>query len=220
VSIVRGWAALLGRERVLAPLPPALHSDALQELWAQVGRRPKAYVLDLGPMCAGNLRGMLERGCAVHVEHPTEELLQAAESGGWRRRLLGRRFPTEFFDAVLCWDLYDFLAPGDARRCTANLRAALVPGGCLHALLRPPGGAAKAQPHRFALDRDGAGFSAVPLEGALPRQRHRELRPLFQGLRLVRRRDHRGVRELLLQKVAWSGSGPGSAESPRPSTGG
>ena len=193
---------LLWGPRVAAALTGDYVSPNLAELRFRLLHRPKAFVLDLGPMCSANLRVLLEAGCQVHCEHPTEPLAELAAAPADPAAVVQRyRFPHEFFDAVLLWDLYDFLPAPAVVRFSAVLRAALVRGGLIHALLRPAGGAAQAQPHRFTLQPEPSRFSSTALDPTLKHYSHRELRPLFPGL-LLRRRTHQpdGLRDLLLSR--------------------
>jgi hypothetical protein len=195
---------LLGRQRIAPPLAGDYISPNLEELRSRLKTRSQAYVLDLGPMCAANLRLLLEQNCYVHCEHPTEALGALVSAPDQRDStaavVLRYRFPPAFFDAVLLWDLYDFLAAAEARRFSSSLRGALAPEGLIHALLRPIGSAGRAQPHRFQLHQQQNRFSATAFEATvLKHYTHRELRPLFPSFLLRRRTHHPGsFRDLLL----------------------
>jgi len=191
--------ALLWGERVAPALGGDYVSSNLSRLRARLQSRSKPYVLDLGPMSAPSLRQLLALGCHLHCEHPTEPGAAPDDSYDPAAALWKYRFPSAFFDAVLLWDLYDYLPAPAALRFSGNLRAMLAPGGLIHALLRPKSGAKRAHIHRFELEPEPGRFSAAELEPTLACYPHAELRPLFPGLRLLHRQHHPGgLRDLLL----------------------
>jgi hypothetical protein len=86
-------------------------------------------VLDLGPPVAGNVQALSARGCRVRIADLHRSLsAEPAESrrpeamGALYERLLPLA-PGERFDALLAWDLFDYLRPDQ----TSSLMARLTP---------------------------------------------------------------------------------------------
>jgi protein-L-isoaspartate O-methyltransferase len=98
--------------------------------------RPNAEVVDLGPVIGSNVTFLGERvGCKIHVEdlyadidrHVLhDKLVQLPEF------LTGRlAVRPSSIDAVLGWDVFDYLAPAAAAALAADLMRILRPGGVL-----------------------------------------------------------------------------------------
>ena len=96
-----------------------------------------AEVLDLGPAIGANIAFMGERiGCKIHVKDLYADLERHAHEDAVARfpEFLEARFRdygTESIDAVLCWDIFDYLAPPAASVLAGTLIHALRPGGAL-----------------------------------------------------------------------------------------
>ena len=86
-------------------------------------------MLDLGPAIGANIAFLGQRtGCKIHVKDLYADLgEQFAES-------LDARFAdydAESIDAILCWDIFDYLAPGTGDALARRLIPLLRPGGAL-----------------------------------------------------------------------------------------
>jgi len=109
-------------------------SKTLSKLLSEVYARQKAVLIDLGPAIGSNISYLGERvGCKIHVGDLYADLDRHAREGMFNRlpAFLERRFPlsTGSADAVLCWDVFDYL----------GLTAGAVLAGELIRLLRPGG---------------------------------------------------------------------------------
>jgi len=113
------------------PAPPAgHHSLALKPFLDALRSEARPSVLDLGAPVGSNLEFLSELGCRVRIADLYRSL--SAESVESRRpeasrALFERLLPVgadERFDAVLAWDVFDYLRPDQL----AALMARLAPG--------------------------------------------------------------------------------------------
>lgn len=170
--------------------------------------RPAAEVVDLGPAIGSNITFLGERiGCRIHVKDLYADLERHAQQDALDRfpEFLGGRFAgygDESIDAVLCWDLFDYLVPVAARALAGTLIQALRPGGALLAFFGA-GGAGERSYTRYVIEDEGHLRHRVSA-AACGRQRvlqNRDILALFPGLDLF---DSvllkSGVREILFRK--------------------
>jgi SAM-dependent methyltransferase len=111
-------------------------SKTLAQFLTLLFSRPSAEVVDLGPVVGTNVAFIGERiGCKIHVEDLYADLDHHASEGTLEQlpEFLGRRLalPDESVDAVLCWDVFDYLASPAARVLADELKRVLRTGGAL-----------------------------------------------------------------------------------------
>jgi hypothetical protein len=173
-----------------------------------VSSRPAAEVVDLGPAIGSNITFLGERiGCKIHVKDLYADLDRLAQQDALDRvpQSLGGRFAgydDESIDAVLCWDLFDFLVPAAASVLAGALMQALRPGGALLAFFGA-GGAGERRYTRYAIE-DESHLRHRFSTAACGRQRvlqNRDILALFPGFDVF---DSvllkSGVREVLFRK--------------------
>lgn len=132
-------------------------SNGLKELLWNLDGLGRGTLLDLGPAWQTTLSFFIERGFRVS----SEDLLRAwkefmVEEEGKLREAAGRavehtldvtpsarasrflesnlQYPNSSFDAILLWDVLDYLAPLVSRQMVANLTELLRPGGVVFAM--------------------------------------------------------------------------------------
>jgi len=122
------------------PRPPGLRCQALKELLGVLRPGARHAVLDLGPPLAANVQYLAALSCRVRIADLHRSLsLESVESrrpeavGALLDRLLPLA-PGERFDALLAWDVFDYLDRGEAAALAKRLVALLRPGGLLMAL--------------------------------------------------------------------------------------
>jgi len=98
--------------------------------------RPAAEVVDLGPVIGSNITFLGERvGCKIHVEDlyaDVDRHVQHDKLDQLPEFLSGRlAMPASSIDAVLGWDIFDYLAPMAATALAGELMRILRPGGVL-----------------------------------------------------------------------------------------
>jgi SAM-dependent methyltransferase len=96
--------------------------------------RPNAEVVDLGPVIGQNITFLGERvGCKIHVEDLFSDIDRHVQHDKLDQlpEFLGGRFslPASSIDAVLGWDIFDYLAPVAATALASELMRILRPGG-------------------------------------------------------------------------------------------
>jgi hypothetical protein len=182
-------------------------SKTLAQFLALVFSRPAAELVDLGPVVGANIAFLGERvGCKIHVEDLYADLDDHARQDALDRfpAFLEGRFALRdaSVDAVLCWDVFDYLAADAATVLAGELIRMLRPGG---ALLGFFGGDAsdEARYTKYVIE-DEAHLRCRSYDAACRRSRvlqNRDIDHLFAGLDLfgsVLLRS--GVREVLFRK--------------------
>jgi hypothetical protein len=167
-----------------------------------------AEVLDLGPAIGSNITFMGERiGCRIHVKDLYADLERHAREDALDRfpeflETSFRDYDAESIDAVLCWDIFDYLAPPAATVLTETLIESLRPGGAVLALFGGGGVTERSYTRYVIEDERHLRYRVTP--AACGRQRllqNRDILALFPGLTLF---DSvllkSGVREVLFRK--------------------
>jgi hypothetical protein len=119
-----------------SPAETVYSSKTLAQFLTLLFSRPSAELVDLGPVVGANVAFLGERiGCKIHVEDLYADLDRHASEGTLDQfpQFLGGRFalPDASVDAVLCWDIFDYLAPAAASVLADELKRVLRTGGAL-----------------------------------------------------------------------------------------
>jgi hypothetical protein len=181
-------------------------SNGLKELLWNLDGLGRGTLLDLGPASQTTLSFFIERGFRVSSEDILREwkdflaedekrLLDAAIGAettdmtptGRAVRFLAENFqyPRASFDAVLVWDLLDYLEPILAKQTIANLTELLRPGGAVFALFhskKPEG----FQRYRIADSNSLQVISSPVLCPAQKVYQNREIQDLFSRFRTMK----------------------------------
>jgi hypothetical protein len=182
-------------------------SATLAKFLAVVFARPAPELIDLGPVVGTNIAFLGERArCKIHVEDLYADLDGHARDGALDRlpEFLERRFPLRdaSVDAVLCWDVFDYLSGPAATVLAGELVRLLRAGGALFGLFGG-GGPGERRYTKYVIE-DEAHLRGRPYPAACSRERvlqNRDIQNLFGGLELsssVLLRS--GVREVLFRK--------------------
>ena len=113
-----------------AARPDDLHSQALKGLLGGLHAGTRPAVLDLGPPVAANIEFLSALSCRVRIADLHRSLsAESVESRSPERMgaLLERLLPLapgERFDAVLVWDVFDYLRPDQATALMSRLAPA------------------------------------------------------------------------------------------------
>ena len=166
----------------------------LQRLLRMLSGIPKPHVLDLGRLSGANIEFMIQKGFKVYVDDRITDLKPAPPPSPTSRSEKKRPAPAPLepleydpalFDAVLCWDIFDYLVAKQAQELIAGIAKALKPKGLLLAFFycnrttSPP-------PVRYRiLQADQLEYK--PLAQNLPRRiyENREIQELFTGFDTV-----------------------------------
>jgi len=111
-------------------------SKTLPNFLSLVFSRPAPDVVDLGPVIGSNITFFGERvGCKIHIEDLYADIdrhVRQGEADQLPEFLSGRlALPDASVDAVLGWDVFDYLAPAAAGVLAGELVRLLRPGGVL-----------------------------------------------------------------------------------------
>src|SRR5262245_11653077 len=184
-------------------------SKTLATFLSLVCSRPAPELMDLGPVIGSNITFLGERtACKIHVEDLYADLDRHAQQGTLDRfpEFLSGRFALDdrSIDAVLCWDVFDYLVGPAAGVLAAELVRMLRRGGALLAFFGP----GRPDDMRYAkyFIEDEAHLRHRFYPAACGRRsvlQNREISQLFGGLEVsdsVLLKS--GVREVLFRKPA------------------
>ena len=134
-AYVPGPVAAAGDEAVYV-------SKTLSKFLSAVDALPAAVLVDLGPVIGSNISFLGERFCCkIHVGDVYADLDRHTREGTFDRLLefLARRFSFSdgSVDAVLCWDIFDYLGSAAGGVLAAELMRLLRPGWDSHDLQQP-----------------------------------------------------------------------------------
>ena len=190
-----------------APAEDVYSSTTLGKFLSFVFSRPAAVLIDLGPVIGSNIAFMGERvGCKIHIEDLYADLDRHAREDAFDRlpEFLATRFPLgdESIDAVLCWDVFDYLGPDAGSVLASELIRMLRPGGALLGFFGARGSDETRYTKYFIEDESRLRYRFYV--GACKRRKvlqNRDIDNLFAGLQLsdsVLMKS--GVREVLFRK--------------------
>lgn len=182
---------------------------ATKVLIDEVSSNGRSRVLDLGCICDTNIRFFTGLGCSVFVDDILQLNTQIphrsriTDADGLNRLLDALNYPANFFDGILCWNIFDHLDPSLAQRLSHTLWTLLKISGCAVALFRPDGaGSANGVLRYRILKQDELLYESLPLpplEGK-PYQ-NRDIATLLAPLSLANSyRLKNGWREVVLRK--------------------
>jgi SAM-dependent methyltransferase len=166
----------------------------LQRFLRMLSGIPKPHVLDLGRLSGSNIEWMIQKGFKVYVDDRITALKPAPPPPPPSRSEKKKPAPAPLeplgydpalFDAVLCWDIFDYLVEKQAQDFIADIRKVLKPKALLLAFFHgnrttsPP-------PVRYRiLQADKLEYK--PLSQNLTRRiyENREIQELFSGFDTV-----------------------------------
>jgi predicted SAM-dependent methyltransferase len=113
---------------------PPVGTKVLAKLLAALAHRDSPLVVDLGPVVGSNVSFLGEQlGCRLRVEDLFSDIerLTREKALDTLPTFLGQRFSfePESLDAVLCWDVLDYLDKPAATALTTQIVSWLKPGG-------------------------------------------------------------------------------------------
>jgi SAM-dependent methyltransferase len=143
--------------RPATPAESLVASRAFPKFLAGVGGRDHLTVVDLGPAIGSNLDFFAQRtACKFYIDDLFAEIESQARAG--TREKLATVLPSRVaqpdasVDAVLCWDIFDFLDKAAAQGLARELVRVLKPGGVLFGLFMNQTGTQKTQYTRFIIE--------------------------------------------------------------------
>jgi len=189
-------------------------SLALEEMTGRLARRERPDILDVGPLCDQNIQHFLSQGCRVFIEAaedlrrfpqrfpPRDEEQTAAEGEPPPPPRIVLSYPDRHFDAVLLWDVMDYLPEEIAGPVGQEVRRISRDGALAYLFSDSRKGAPPEPLLRFRI-QEGRSVAAEPMAGPLLARCHREIRDLlrlFPSFEVVRSTLLRSqLREVLLK---------------------
>ncbi|HUK55273.1 MAG TPA: hypothetical protein VLY20_01285 [Nitrospiria bacterium] len=193
--------------------PQTYATNNLKRLLQMVSGLPKPHVLDLGRLSGPNIEWLVQRGFKIYVDDHISSLKPAPPPSTASRSEKKKSSPPllepldyapALFDAVLCWDIFDYLAPVQAQDLVAGISRTLKPKGLLLAFFNfnrssPP------PPVRYRIlhaDRiEYAPLGIPPISRRV--YENREIQELFPGFDTVNSCFLKNqMREVLVQRHA------------------
>jgi hypothetical protein len=195
-----------GSSRVQEHVPAVRVSNGLKELLWNLDGLGRGTLLDLGPAWQTTLNFFIERGFRVSSEDilrgwkifldeeesrlredsALRETLDVTPEGRVSRFLKSNlQYPPTSFDAVLLWDVLDFMAPEINKQIVACISELLRPAGIVFAMFHSKK-AENFQRYRIA---DSNTLQVVPSAIITPAQKpyqNREIQDLFKGYRTTK----------------------------------
>lgn len=194
-----------------SPRPPEMHestriSNGLKEFLWNLDGLGRGTLLDLGPAWQTTLSFFIERGFRVSSEdilrawkeflaeeesrlkdaNPAADAVDMTPAGRASRFLESNlQYPRSTFDAVLLWDLLDYLEPALAKQAVSCLTDLLRPGGVVFAMFhskKPEG----FQRYRVADSNTLQVISTAVMCPAQKVYQNREIQDLFSRYRTVK----------------------------------
>jgi SAM-dependent methyltransferase len=186
------------------------HSIGFQEFSRHIGSQEGLVVLDLGPTSPRNIQYLTSLGHKVYNEDvlmaaSDPSLLQPGENGTpamnverfFAENLL---FRGELFDAVLCWDVPDFLPEELVKPMIERFASVLKPGGVVLGFFHTRDAGPDAPNFRYHITApDALELQAVPRFRLQRIFNNRNIENLFKGFKSLKfflARDH--IREVLV----------------------
>jgi hypothetical protein len=200
--------------------PSRLHHSTrnLKRLIDVLAPYPAPHLLDVGRLCDQNINWLIHHRCKVTVDDqitplppppPPPKVAPAHVRGRLSVKeetpvplVIEPDHPEGVFDAILCWDLLDYLDPTGARHTLQRLARLLQPRGYLLAFFNCERSTTRPATHYRIVSPEQLEYE--PLPHAHPPGRayeNREIQELFAGFVLVNSCYLKNqMREILVQK--------------------
>jgi len=202
-----GSLRAIGPNRAPEPQESTRISNGLKEFLWNLEGLGRGTLLDLGPAWQTTISFFIERGFRVTSDDilrgwsdfmkeqellssklpvKEEDYLERTPEARTKKFLAENlQFPVSSFDALLLWDVLDYLEPGVAKQMVAHLEEMLRPGGVVFAMFhskKPEG----FQRYRVAGSSSLQVLSAKPICAAQKVYQNREIQGLFGNCRTIK----------------------------------
>jgi hypothetical protein len=186
---------------------------------------PHPRVLDLGSVIGGNLQFFIDLGCKVTADEilkPVKSVFRdhGEPSPSWSPSTLHLEHADTLFEAVIAWDVFDFLPPADAKFFARDLHRVMKPGGLVLAYFTTRENQRKDPQRRYRIQGTEQ-VEWIPVAAARSLRfvyQNRDIERMFEGFK-----THaafvlqNGTREMLLEKKVSTPAAPAPA-APAPSS--
>ncbi len=184
------------------PLAVRMQADVLKEFLRAIDRKKRAVLLDIGVPTGSNVEFFFGREVKLYVE----DLLEAYSRPEYSTSLNDQRapvasrffrenfkYPVDFFDGLICWDLLSYLDPEFASLFIARVSAMMKSKSLIFALFqtRPPGGSDWIHQYRIVTESN---LERTPTDRAM------SIRKIYQNRDVTQLFDGYETRRFLLMK--------------------
>ena len=184
------------------PLAVSLKADILKEFLGAIGRKKRAVLLDIGPPTGANVEFFFGLEIKLYVE----DLVEAYSSAEYSTSLNDQRtldaskffrenfkYPVDFFDGLICWDLLSYLDPDFASLFVARVSAMMKSKSLILALFqtRRPSGSDRIYQYRIVTESN---LERTPTDRAM------SIRKIYQNRDVAQLFDGYETRRFLLMK--------------------
>ena len=174
-----------------APSSRLYPSNHLKRLLEMLSGIPKPHVLDLGRLSSSNIEWLIQRGFKVYADDQITSLkppppppvsLKSEKQKPPPVALEPLDYEPAFFHAVLCWDIFDYLAAIQAQELIAGIARIIKPKGHLLAFFNFNRSSSPLPVRYRILRADQLEYEPLPLN-LIPRRiyENREIEELFSG---------------------------------------
>lgn len=188
-----------GQER---PHAVRMQADVLKEFLRAIGRKKRAVLLDIGVPTGANVEYFFRRQVKLYVEDLLETYSQPEYStslNDQRDQVASKffrdnfKYPVDFFDGLICWDLLSYLDPEFASLFVARVSAMMKSKSLIFALFqtRPPGGSDWIHQYRIVTETN---LERTPTDRTMP------IRKIYQNRDVTHLFDGYETRRFLLMK--------------------
>jgi len=188
--------------------PKMQTSHVLPRLAHRLSGLQHPRVLDMGSVVGGNLQFFIELGCKITSDDLLKAVAVVRPDGGkgidWKNPTTNRLdHADDAYEAVIAWDIFDFLPPAEAQIFAKDLQRVVKPGGVVLAYFTSRE-TERREPHRrYRIQaRDKIEWIPVSTTRMLRHvYQNRDINLFFQGFK-----THtafvlqNGTREMLLEK--------------------
>lgn len=184
------------------PHPVSMQADVLKEFLRAIGRKKRAVLLDIGVPTGANVEFFFEREVKLYVEDLLEAYSQPEYSNSFndqRAQVVSKffrknfKYPVDFFDGLICWDLLSYLDPEFASLFMARVSAMMKSKSLIFTLFqtRPSGSSDWIHQYRIVTE---ANLERTPTDRAM------SIRKIYQNRDVTQLFDGYETRRFLLMK--------------------
>lgn len=184
------------------PHPVSMQADVLKEFLRAIGRKKRAVLLDIGVPTGANVEFFFGREVKLYVEDLLDAYSQPEYSTSFndqRAQVVSKffrenfKYPVDFFDGLICWDLLSYLDPEFASLFVARVSAMMKSKSLIFALFqtRPSGGSKRIHQYRIVTE---ANLERTPTDRAM------SIRKIYQNRDVTQLFDGYETRRFLLMK--------------------
>ncbi|MXZ35170.1 MAG: hypothetical protein F4Z21_07955 [Acidobacteria bacterium] len=184
------------------PHPVSMQADVLKEFLRAIGRKKRAVLLDIGVPTGANVEFFFGREVKLYVEDLLDAYSKPEYSTSFndqRAQVVSKffrenfKYPVDFFDGLICWDLLSYLDPEFASLFVARVSAMMKSKSLIFALFqtRPSGGSKRIHQYRIVTE---ANLERTPTDRAM------SIRKLYQNRDVTQLFDGFETRRFLLMK--------------------